>query len=105
MTFELHGVDVTLTVHSLALEDVERAAIIKVMELHKNNRSRAAHMLRIDRRTLYRKMEKLGIVLPAWVPEYESAAALAMRMAKSTVTLPTHQHAADEVEGTCQSEV
>lgn len=46
---------------NFSLEEVERAHIYHVMESLQGNRSEAARVLGIDRRTLYRKLKKWGI--------------------------------------------
>ena len=43
------------------LDAVERAAIIRALEKHKNNVSRAAEALGLTRASLYRRMEKYGL--------------------------------------------
>jgi two-component system response regulator HydG len=43
------------------LDTVERAAIVRAMEKHKNNVSRAADALGLTRASLYRRMEKYGL--------------------------------------------
>jgi DNA-binding NtrC family response regulator len=43
------------------LDTVERTAIIRALEKHKNNVSRAADALGLTRATLYRRMEKYGL--------------------------------------------
>ena len=43
------------------LDTVERAAIIRALEKHKNNVSRAAEALGLTRASLYRRMEKYGL--------------------------------------------
>jgi DNA-binding NtrC family response regulator len=45
---------------SLALEDVERAHILHVLEVSEWNQTRAAKVLGIDRVTLYNKIKKYG---------------------------------------------
>ncbi|HXS20292.1 MAG TPA: sigma-54-dependent Fis family transcriptional regulator [Steroidobacteraceae bacterium] len=47
------------------LERAERGALLKEIELHHGNISRVAQKLGIGRNTLYRKMRRLGITLPA----------------------------------------
>ena len=47
------------------LERAERGALLKEIELHHGNISRVAQKLAIGRNTLYRKMRRLGITLPA----------------------------------------
>jgi len=46
---------------SLSLKDAEREHILSVLASVKGNRRRAAEMLGISERTLYRKLKKLGI--------------------------------------------
>jgi DNA-binding NtrC family response regulator len=43
------------------LDTVERQAIIRALEKHKNNVSRAADALGLTRASLYRRMEKYGL--------------------------------------------
>jgi DNA-binding NtrC family response regulator len=43
------------------LDAVEKAAIIKALEKHQNNVSRAADALGLTRASLYRRMEKYGL--------------------------------------------
>lgn len=43
------------------LETVERAAIVRALDKHKNNVSRAAEALGLTRASLYRRMEKYGL--------------------------------------------
>ena len=47
-----------------SLEEVERRHILKVLEESNFNKSKAAQILGIDRKTLHRKAQKYGIVLP-----------------------------------------
>jgi DNA-binding NtrC family response regulator len=44
-----------------SLKDTEREQILKVLEATGNNKSRAAKILGIERKTLYRKLERMGI--------------------------------------------
>lgn len=44
-----------------SLKETEREQILKVLEATGNNKSRAAKILGIERKTLYRKLERLGI--------------------------------------------
>jgi len=46
---------------SESLKDTEREQILKVLEATSNNKSRAAKILGIERKTLYRKLERMGI--------------------------------------------
>ena len=43
------------------LDDIERAAIIRALETHKHNVSRAAQALGLTRTSLYRRMERYGL--------------------------------------------
>ena len=43
------------------LDTVEKAAIVRALEKHKNNVSRAADALGLTRTSLYRRMEKYGL--------------------------------------------
>jgi two-component system response regulator HydG len=43
------------------LDEVEKAAIIRALERHQNNVSRAAEALGLTRASLYRRMEKYGL--------------------------------------------
>lgn len=45
------------------LEDVERQYILRVVEACKWNKSKAARILGIGRKTLYRRLESFGIVV------------------------------------------
>jgi two-component system response regulator HydG len=42
----------------LSLDEVERRHILRVIKLLDDNKSRAAELLGVDRRTLYRKLER-----------------------------------------------
>jgi two-component system response regulator HydG len=44
----------------ISLEEIERRYILRVMEVLGNNKSLAAQILGVDRRTLYRKLERYG---------------------------------------------
>lgn len=46
---------------SETLKDTEREQIMKVLDATGNNKSRAAKILGIERKTLYRKLERMGI--------------------------------------------
>ncbi len=50
------------TVATDTLKDTEREQILKVLEATGNNKSRAAKILGIERKTLYRKLERMGIL-------------------------------------------
>ena len=43
------------------LEEIERAHVLEVLEREKGNKARAARALGINRRSLYRLLEKYGI--------------------------------------------
>jgi len=43
------------------LDAVERAVVVRALERHKNNVSRAAEALGLTRASLYRRMEKYGL--------------------------------------------
>ena len=43
------------------LEEVERRYILRVLEAVQGNRTRAAEVLGLDRKTLYRKLERYGV--------------------------------------------
>jgi two-component system, NtrC family, response regulator HydG len=49
------------TLDTLNLDEVERAAIVKAMQMHNGNISKAAEELGLTRASLYRRMEKYGI--------------------------------------------
>ncbi len=46
---------------TVSLKDTERDQILKVLEATGNNRSRAAKVLGIARKTLYRRLERMGL--------------------------------------------
>ncbi|MFO0265370.1 MAG: helix-turn-helix domain-containing protein, partial [Cyclobacteriaceae bacterium] len=46
---------------TLNLDEVEKAAVMKAMQLHNGNISKAAEELGLTRASLYRRMEKYGI--------------------------------------------
>jgi transcriptional regulator of acetoin/glycerol metabolism len=48
-------------VGSMTLDDLERSMILKALEHHGGNISRAADSLGMSRAALYRRMEKYGI--------------------------------------------
>ena len=45
------------------MEEVERRYILRVLSLAGGNKSQAAQMLGLDRRTLYRKLERYEVAL------------------------------------------
>ena len=54
-------VDLDDTAHLATLEEVERRYILRVLEAAGGHRSKAAQILGLDRKTLYRKLERWGI--------------------------------------------
>ncbi len=72
---ERFQVSVDQTEEILPLDEFEKRYVLRVLQLVEDNRSRAAEVLGIDRRTLYRKLEGWG--LPTWrsPPEAPSDAA------------------------------
>jgi transcriptional regulator of acetoin/glycerol metabolism len=46
---------------TLNLDEVEKAAVAKAIQLHNGNISKAAEELGLTRASLYRRMEKYGI--------------------------------------------
>ncbi|MBL7877117.1 MAG: helix-turn-helix domain-containing protein, partial [Cyclobacteriaceae bacterium] len=46
---------------TLNLDEVEKAAVVKAIQLHSGNISKAAEELGLTRASLYRRMEKYGI--------------------------------------------
>jgi two-component system response regulator HydG len=51
----------TANVDTLNLDEVEKAAVAKAIQLHNGNISKAADELGLTRASLYRRMEKYGI--------------------------------------------
>jgi two-component system, NtrC family, response regulator AtoC len=49
----------------VSLEEVERRHILQVLETSSGNKSRAAKILGLDRKTLYRKLEAYGVLSPS----------------------------------------
>jgi len=47
-----------------SLEEIERRYLLHVLEAVGGNRTRAAEVMGIDRRTLYRMAERFGVTLP-----------------------------------------
>ncbi len=54
-------VDANVAADTLNLDEVEKAAVIKAIQLHNGNISKAADELGLTRASLYRRMEKYGI--------------------------------------------
>ena len=50
-----------VNVDTLNLDEVEKAAVAKAIQLHNGNISKAAEELGLTRASLYRRMEKYGI--------------------------------------------
>jgi DNA-binding NtrC family response regulator len=48
----------------LSLPELERKHILRAMELSQGNKSHAARLLGIHRKTLYRKLEEQGMIDP-----------------------------------------
>ena len=46
---------------ALSIDDAERQLIVRALELHKGNRTKAAQELGISRRTLHRKLNEYGL--------------------------------------------
>jgi len=59
----------------LSLEVLERELILKALERAKGNKSQAARLLGLTRRTLYSRMERHGLRVPGQVEEGEDDAA------------------------------
>jgi len=47
-----------------SLEEIERRYLLHVLDAVGGNRTRAAEVMGIDRRTLYRMAERFGVTLP-----------------------------------------
>lgn len=58
--FSRKGTDASTT-DSLNLDEVEKAAVVKAIQLHNGNISKAAEELGLTRASLYRRMEKYGL--------------------------------------------
>ncbi|MBL7862251.1 MAG: sigma-54-dependent Fis family transcriptional regulator [Cyclobacteriaceae bacterium] len=58
--FSRKGIDANTT-DSLNLDEVEKAAVVKAIQLHNGNISKAAEELGLTRASLYRRMEKYGL--------------------------------------------
>jgi two-component system response regulator HydG len=54
-------VDLDDTSQLLTLEEVERRYILRVLEATGGHRTKAAELLGLDRKTLYRKLERWGV--------------------------------------------
>jgi two-component system response regulator HydG len=54
-------VDLDDTAHLVTMEEVERRYILRVLEAAGGQRTKAAQILGLDRKTLYRKLERWGI--------------------------------------------
>jgi two-component system response regulator HydG len=52
----------------VTMEELEKRYLLRVFKLVGNNKSRAAEVLGIDRRTMYRKLERYASLEPAEVP-------------------------------------
>ncbi len=59
--FSRKGNDPAIGSDTLNLDEVEKAAVIKAIQLHNGNISKAADELGLTRASLYRRMEKYGI--------------------------------------------
>jgi two-component system NtrC family response regulator len=57
----IEDIILNLPEEGIALEDLEKSLIIKALEKHKNNQTRAAEYLGITRPTLIYRMEKYGL--------------------------------------------
>jgi two-component system response regulator HydG len=53
--------DVSVNPDTLNLDEVEKAAVVKALQLHNGNISKAADELGLTRASLYRRMEKYGL--------------------------------------------
>ena len=58
---EIKQVEVRLFEGNLNLEQIEKAAIIRALDVTKGNREKAAQLLGIGLRTLYRKIKEYGL--------------------------------------------
>ncbi len=58
---EIKQVDVRLFEGNLNLEQVEKATILRALEVTKGNREKAAKLLGIGERTVYRKISEYGL--------------------------------------------
>jgi DNA-binding NtrC family response regulator len=57
------GVESRLFADMPSLDEMERRYLLYVLEAVNGNRTRAAEVLKIDRRTLYRMAERFGVKL------------------------------------------
>jgi two-component system NtrC family response regulator len=57
----VEGIILNLPDEGISLEDLEKSLIIKALDKHKGNQTRAAEYLRITRPTLIYRMEKFGL--------------------------------------------
>jgi DNA-binding protein Fis len=48
----------------VSLDEVERQHILRVMDAVRGNKTLAANILGLDRKTLYRKLERYGVLAP-----------------------------------------
>jgi two-component system response regulator HydG len=48
------------TTELVALDEIERRYILRVLDAMQGNKSRAAQVLGLDRKTLYRRLERYG---------------------------------------------
>ena len=53
--------DAVSNADTLNLDEVEKSAVIKAIQLHNGNISKAAEELGLTRASLYRRMEKYGL--------------------------------------------
>ena len=53
--------DTVASLDTLNLDEVEKAAVVKALQLHNSNISKAADELGLTRASLYRRMEKYGL--------------------------------------------
>jgi transcriptional regulator of acetoin/glycerol metabolism len=53
--------DISVNPDTLNLDEVEKAAVVKALQLHNGNISKAADELGLTRASLYRRMEKYGL--------------------------------------------
>ena len=53
--------DTSVNPDTLNLDEVEKAAVVRALQLHNNNISKAADELGLTRASLYRRMEKYGL--------------------------------------------